>query len=64
MTLCYSKYEDPPNENIEWYISRSYFSNAVYVYIRDPYNGKIYLENLSFNIGVVDELNLFDFVEE
>lgn len=52
------------NTNDILYISRAYRSLQVFVYRADPSDGKIYLENLSFNICVVDELNSFDFVEE
>lgn len=46
------------------FISRAYKSNYVFVYIRNPSNGKIYLENISSNISVIDELNSFDFTED
>jgi len=46
------------------FISRAYMSNQVFVYRRDLGNGKIYLENLSSNVSIVDELNSFDFVED
>ena len=46
-----------------FFISRAYTSNHVLVYQFDPSNGNIYLENLSSNVPIVDELNSFDLVE-
>lgn len=37
------------------YISRAYKSNEVFVYLRDPSDGRLYLENLSVNVGIVHE---------
>ena len=63
MTQCYSEYLELSQGPSHLYISRSYLSNSIFVYRRDPYDRKIYLENLSTNISIVDELNSFDFVE-
>lgn len=64
MTRCHSMISGFPEiEDASIYISRAYLSNTVFVYRRDSNDGKIYLENLSVNISVVDELNSFDFVE-
>lgn len=48
MTMCYST-------NRLYYISRAYKSNQILVYRRHSSDDKIYLENLSFNISLVDE---------
>jgi hypothetical protein len=65
MTLCPSKRIGSNEEiNVSLFISRSYLSNQVLVYLRDPLDGRIHLENLSTNVGIVDELNSFDFVED
>lgn len=63
MTLCRLEYENFREGKCFLYISRAYLSNAVFVYRRDPTDGKIYLENLSTNISIVDEINSFDLVE-
>lgn len=56
---------DPNNKkSVLLYISRAYQSNQVFVYLYNFSDQKIYLENLSTNICVVDELNSFDFVED
>lgn len=64
MIFCNSRYVEPDNEPIFLYISRAYLSNQVFVYQHDLSDGKIYLENLSTDISIVDELNSFDFVED
>lgn len=64
MTLCESTYVNPSLGDSFLYISRAYKSNEVFVYVLDRTDNKIYLENLSTNISVADELNSFDFVEE
>ena len=63
MTQCYSEFLEPPEDPSDLYISRAYLSNAIFVYRRDPYDDKIYLENVSTNISIVDELNTFNIVE-
>lgn len=64
MTLCHSLFINPLMRESFMYISRAYRSNQVFVYLRDPLDQKIYLENLSINLSVVHELNSFDFVED
>lgn len=64
MTRCLSI---SGNAEISWpmlYISRAYRSNEVLVYRRNSPDEKIYLENLSSNISIIDELNSFDFIED
>ena len=46
------------------YISRAYVSNQILVYNGGHMDGRIYLENLSTHVSIVDEINSFDFVEE
>lgn len=60
MIFCGSTSLGPGNVLI-LYISRAYLSNHVLVYQGSRH--AIYLENLSANISVVDELNSFDFIE-
>lgn len=55
---------EPRKEKGFFYISRGYKSNGVFVYYQDLSDEKIYLENLSTNISIVDELNSFDFLED
>ena len=54
----------PRNEEAIFYISRAYRSNQVFVYSRDPESRKIYPRNISTDVDIVDELNIFDFVED
>lgn len=65
MTFCYSK-RNPGSPGNKVYISRAYRSNHVFVYTVDSSNGKIYLHNMSGNVGlnIVDEFNTFDVVED
>ena len=63
MILCPSVYKYPEKGIGSLYISRSYMSNRVFVYLQDPVDGNIYLENLSDNIGVIDEIYSFNFIE-
>lgn len=63
MTYCYTRSLVDGKELSFEYISRAYRSNEVFVYRRDTSNQKIYLENLSTNVSIADELNSFDFVE-
>jgi hypothetical protein len=65
MTPCYLTHVDPrEGESVRLFISRAYLSNQVLVYRRDSADAKIYLENLSTRVSILDELNSFDFVEE
>ena len=52
MTMCQPT--PKKNEVITMYISRAYESNKVLVYLLDAPNGRIYLENLSTNVSVVE----------
>lgn len=66
MLLCSSEYAHGQVGGKRFshlYISRAYRSNEVFVYLYDHTDKKIYLENFSTNIAIVDELNSFDFVE-
>lgn len=58
MTSCHTI----EGENI-FYFSRSYLSNAAFVYRRDTSSEKIYLEALSSNLGIKDELNSLNLIE-
>lgn len=61
MTHC--TFRDATGESY-LYISRAYLSSQLFVYLLDPADGKLYLENLSTNISIVDELNSYDFIED
>lgn len=64
MIRCRSTYIAPLESDTSFlFISRAYLSNAVFVYRENPIDKKIYLENLSTNVSIVDEINSFDFVE-
>lgn len=60
-----SLYHPQPDEDetVTLYISRAYMSNQVFVYRLNPTTNEIFLENLSFNVSILDELNSFDFPE-
>lgn len=47
---------------VSLYISRAYRPNQVFVYVKVP-PGRIFLDNLSFNVSVTDEPIGFDDVE-
>jgi len=67
MSLCFSTHGRPLQSQKHesfLYISRAYRSNQVFVYRQDREDERIYLENLSYNISIFDELNSFDFVED
>ena len=64
VVLCHTKHVSPFKGERFLYISRAYRSGQVFVYRRDPWDEKIYLENLYTNVSIVDELNSFDFIEE
>lgn len=64
MIPCESRYADIRRGQSLMYISRAYKSNEVFVYTLDFSDGNIYLENLSTNISIIDEINSFDFVED
>jgi len=54
MTRCYSWTTLQSGKEIDIYISRAYESNKVLVYLLDSRDEKIYLENLSTNVVVVE----------
>ena len=62
MMFCSVEYSSLLGGGSFLYISRAYRSNEVFVYHRNS-DGMIYLENLSSNVSVADEINSFDFVE-
>ena len=67
VTRCDSKTHvnaDSGGEQDLLYVSRAYLSNAMFVYHHVFTDGRIYLKNLSTNVGIVDELNLLDFFED
>lgn len=64
MTLCRSIYVDSDEGDSLIFISRAYISNQVFVYEFDSLDNEVYLENLSTNISIVDELNSFDLIED
>ena len=47
-----------------FYISRAYTSNEIFVYCKNVLDEKLYLENLSVNLSIIDGLNSFDFIED
>ena len=63
MTSCVCRALDPDEDVASFYLSRAYISDHVLVYTKRNSDGKIYLENLSTNVNIVDEINSFDFVE-
>ena len=54
MTICSCKHFSHNVVVDDVYISRAYKSNQVFVYRRDPANKKLFLDNLSTNISIVD----------
>jgi len=63
MTMCYFAHDIEEGNSHYLYISRAYQSNQVFD-IPDGSHQIIYLENLSINVTIKDELNSFDFVED
>ena len=57
MIVCEAKkVTTTDEEGIHFFISRAYASNQVFVYSADYKNGVVYLENLSTNVSVIDDI--------
>ena len=63
MIHCHTGYVKPQEGENLLYVSRAYKSNEIFAYSYNPSDAKYYLENLSTDVSIIDELNSFDFVE-
>ena len=64
VTLCRSQHPGPSRkDDTQLFISRAYMSDRIFVYRLDPTSNRLYLENLSINVSIVDELNSFELPE-
>ena len=43
------------SDGFHYYLSQAYRSNEVFIYFQNPYTSKIYLENLSTNVRLLND---------